>query len=230
MSHAFLLIPGLNASARLFDAQVPFLWTLGSVVIADHTRDDTIAAIAARILNDAPPRFTLLGHSMGGYVAFEIMRQAPERVDRLVLLDTSARQDTEAQTRSRLDCIALAESGRLADVNEGVFPFIVHESRIDDMALRLACDTMSEEVGVSAYIRQHTAIVTRPDSRATLASIRCPTLVMVGDNDQLTPPPLSEEIASGIDGATLVTIPDCGHLSTLERPSVVNSALACWLG
>ncbi|WP_375414845.1 alpha/beta fold hydrolase [uncultured Bradyrhizobium sp.] len=228
-SAPILLLPGLNASARLYAEQIPYLWRFGSVMVPDHTRDDTIAAIATRILADAPPRFALIGHSMGGYIAFEIMRQAAERVDRLALLDTSARSDTPEQTKSRLECIAMAEQGRLSELNDNVFPVIVHESRYDDMALRAICDAMSKDIGPAAYVRQHKAIVTRPDSRSTFAAIHCPTLVLVGDSDLLTPPDLAEEIAAEITAAQFTLIPTCGHLSTLEQPALVNTALANWL-
>lgn len=228
-STPILLLPGLNASARLYAEQTPYLWRFGSVMVPDHTRDDTIAAIGRRILADAPPRFALIGHSMGGYIAFEIMRQAAERVDRLALLDTSARSDTPEQTKSRLECIAMAEQGRLSELNDNVFPVIVHESRYDDMSLRAICDAMSDDIGPAAYVRQHKAIITRPDSRSALAAIRCPTLVLVGDSDLLTPPDLAREIADEIAGAQLVLIPSCGHLSTLEQPAVVNAALGSWM-
>src|SRR6185295_14657615 len=107
-----VLVPGLNCSARLYMPQMPLLWPFGPVAVAAHTRDDTIAAIARRILDEAPPRFALAGLSMGGYIAFEIVRQAANRVDRLALLDTNARDDSpEAQAKRRAN-IALAESGR----------------------------------------------------------------------------------------------------------------------
>jgi pimeloyl-ACP methyl ester carboxylesterase len=224
-----LLLPGLNASARLYAEQIPLLWTFGSIMIPDHTLDDTVTAIGRRILADAPPRFSLVGHSMGGYLAFEIMRQASDRVDRVALLNTSARPDTPEQTQSRLECISMAEEGRLAELNESVFPIIVHESRYDDTGLRAICDSMSDDIGAAAYARQHRAIVTRPDSRPMLAAIRCPTLVLVGDSDLLTPPHLAEEIAAGIAGAEFVSIPQCGHLSTLEQPALVNAALGRWM-
>jgi pimeloyl-ACP methyl ester carboxylesterase len=224
-----VLVPGLNCSARLYAEQIPALWGFGPVTIADHRRDDSVAAIATRILATAPPRFALVGLSMGGYIAFAIARQAPERVTRLALLDTSARPDTSEQSERRRGMIALAESGRFAEVTDLLFPVFVHRNRQGDETLRAIVRTMAEETGPQAFVRQQRAIMTRPDCRALLASIRCPTLVLVGDGDQLTPPALSEEIAAGIAGARLVRVPDCGHLSTLERPEPVNRALVEWL-
>jgi len=224
-----VLVPGLNCSARLYAEQVPALWGCGPITIADHRRDDSVGAIAARILAMAPPRFALAGLSMGGYVALAIVRAAPERVARLALLDTSARPDTPEQTEPRHSMIALAESGRFAEVPDLLFPVFVHRDRHGDEALRRIVRTMAEETGPQAFVRQQRAIMTRPDCRVLLKSIRCPTLVLVGDGDALTPPVLSEEIAAGIAGARLVRVPDCGHLSTLERPEAVNRALVEWL-
>src|SRR5205809_3821515 len=111
-----LLVPGLNCSPRLYSPQIPALWRFGPVTVADHTRDDTMAAIAARILAAAPPRFALAGLSMGGYIALEMLRQAPDRVLRLALLDTGARADSPEQRERRLRLIAMAEGGRFAEV------------------------------------------------------------------------------------------------------------------
>jgi pimeloyl-ACP methyl ester carboxylesterase len=224
-----VLMPGLNCSARLYAEQVPELWRFGPVTIADHRCDDSMAAIATRILTTAPPRFALVGLSMGGYIAFAIARQAPERVARLALLDTSARPDTPEQSERRRGMIALAEGGRFAEVPDLLFPLFVHRNRQHDETLRAIVGTMAEETGPQAFVRQQRAIMTRPDCRPQLASIDCPTLVLVGEGDELTPPALSEEIAAGIAGSRLTAVPDCGHLSTLERPEQVNQALVEWL-
>jgi len=224
-----VLIPGLLASARLYAGQIPPLWRVGPVTIADHTRDDSMSAIARRILATAPPRFALIGLSMGGYIAFEILRQAPERIARLALLDTSARADAAEQTAMRRAQMTLASQGRLTEVVAQQFPRLVHRARRSDAALREVFDLMAGEVGAAAFIRQQTAILGRSDSRPMLGSIRCPTLVLVGDGDELTPPELAAEIAAGIDGARLVTVPQCGHLSTLEQPQEVTRALLEWL-
>lgn len=224
-----VLVPGLICSARLYAGQVPVLWPRGPVTIADHRRDDTVDAIAARVLAAAPPRFALVGLSMGGYIAFAMQRLAPERVDRLALLDTSARPDTPEQSERRRTLIARVESGRYAEIPELLFPVFVHRNRHGDEALRAIVRTMAEETGADAFVRQQRAIMSRLDCRPLLASIRCPTLVLVGDGDELTPPALSQEIADGITGSRLVVVPDCGHLSTLERPEAVNRALIDWL-
>jgi pimeloyl-ACP methyl ester carboxylesterase len=223
-----LLVPGLLTSPRLFEQQLPALWRHGPVTIADQTRDDTMSGIAGRILADAPPRFALAGLSMGGYLAFELLRQEPERVIRLALLDTSARPDTPKQTRRRLGQIELARGGRFGEIADQQFPLLVHRSRQDDAAARAQVRLMADETGPEAFIRQQQAIIGRPDSRSGLTAIGCPTLVLVGDDDQLTPPAWSEEIAAGIAGARLVVVAGAGHLSTLDQPEQVTEALVAW--
>lgn len=225
-----LLVPGLLCSARLYAPQVSALWPQGPVTVVDHRRDDDVGAIAARILKDAPPRFALAGLSMGGYIAFAMLRHAPERIAKLALLDTSARPDTPEQSAAREKFIAMAEAGKLSDVVDTLIPRFLHESRHGDTALVRTVRAMADDTGVEAFVRQERAIMTRPDSRPLLASIRCPTLVLVGDGDELTPPDLAKEISDGIAGARLVVVSGCGHLSTLEQPEAVNAAMAGWLG
>jgi pimeloyl-ACP methyl ester carboxylesterase len=232
MSEPFpvLLIPGLLCSARLYGPQIPHLWRIGSVTVADHTRSANIADVARRILADAPGHFHLVGLSMGGYVALEILRQAPGRVGKLALLDTAARADSPEQTERRHVLIKLATTKGLRAVNDVLFPRLVHQSRSDDKALRAVIDSMAEEVGVDAFVRQQMAIMGRSDSRPGLPAIRCPTLIVVGDSDQITPPALAEEMAAAIPGARLEIIATCGHLSTLEEPEAVNRLLMGFLG
>jgi pimeloyl-ACP methyl ester carboxylesterase len=220
-----VLVPGLLCSARLYAEQLPALWRLGSVSIADHRRDADLPALARRLLAAAPARFALVGLSMGGYIAFEVLRQAPERVQRLVLLDTTARGETPEQTRQRRALIELAQGGSFAQVPERLFPLYVQRRRHADAGLRALLGQMAEETGAEAFVRQELAILTRPDSRVGLSAIRCPTTVIVGAEDELTPPEMAREIAGGIPGARLVEIADCGHLATLERPSEVTATL-----
>jgi pimeloyl-ACP methyl ester carboxylesterase len=224
-----VLVPGLLASPRLYAEQIPELWRTGPVSVAVHTRDDSMRGIARRILSAAPERFALVGLSMGGYISFEILRQAPKRVARLVLLDTSARPDLPEQSEQRRTQMDAARDGRLTEVVDTLFPRLVHARRWGDESLRRIVRLMAQEVGADGFIRQQTAIIGRPDSRPGLAAVRCPTLVVVGDGDVLTPPERAEEIASGIRGARLEPIRDCGHLSTLEQPGAVSKALVEFL-
>jgi pimeloyl-ACP methyl ester carboxylesterase len=224
-----LLIPGLLGSARLYAAQIPELWRFGPVTVADHTRDDSMTAIARRILVGAPPRFALAGLSMGGYIALELFRQAPARIARLALLDTTARPDTPEQSAVRNEQIALAAAGRLDEVVEAQFPHLVHPDHRGDARLREILRQMAQDVGAQAFERQQKATMDRPDSRPDLESIHVPTLVLVGEGDQLTPPERAAEMAKAIRGARLVTVLGSGHLSTLERPHEVTQALVEWL-
>jgi pimeloyl-ACP methyl ester carboxylesterase len=223
-----VLIPGLLCSWRLYAEQLPALRRLGPVTVADHRRDDSMAALAGRVLAEAPPRFRLVGLSMGGYLAFEIMRRAPERVSRLALLDTTARPDTTEQTRRRQDQVARTQEGQFPQVVDDLYHAWVRPSRRDD-AMRRAVLQMAEETGPDAFVRQQAAIMGRADSRPDLAGIGCPTLVLGGADDELTTPAHAGEIADGVPGATLVVVPDCGHLSTLEQPGAVTGALLEWL-
>ena len=224
-----LLVPGLLCSARLYAAQIAALWPHGPVTVADHRRDDTMEAIAARILADAPPRFALAGLSMGGYIAFAMMRHAPERIAKLALLDTSARPDTPEGKATREKFIAMAQAGKLHDVVETLTPKFLHRDHAKDENLRKIVRDMAHDTGPEAFVRQQKAIMSRPDSRPLLSEIGCPTLVLVGEGDELTPPELAREIHADILGTTLAVLPNCGHLSTIEQPDAVNSAMRHWL-
>ena len=224
-----VLVPGLLSSPRLYAEQIPELWRLGPVTVATHTRDDSMGAIARRILASAPPRFALAGLSMGGYICFEVLRQAPERVAKLVLLATSARADAPEQSEQRRAQMEMARGGRLGEIADMLFPRLVHARRWGDESLRRIWRAMVQEVGVEGFINQEMAIIGRPDSRPGLAAIRCPTLVIVGDSDVLTPPERAEEIANGISGARLSVIRDSGHLSTLEQPAAVSRSMVEFL-
>jgi len=221
-SAPILLVPGLNCSPRLYAAQIPALWRLASVTVADHRRGESMAEIARQILAAAPGRFRLAGLSMGGYIALEIMRQAPARVLRLALLDTSARPEAPEQTERREKLVALAQKGHFLEINNVLWPLLVDPSRRQDRALRAEIDQMAEETGAEAFVRQQRAIIGRADSRPTLGAIACPALVIVGASDQLTPPAHAEEIAQGIRGAKFMTLAGCGHMSTMEKPEEVT--------
>lgn len=229
-SMPILLVPGLGGSPRIYAPVADALWRYGPVTVANHVRDDNIAVIARRILAEAPPRFALAGHSMGGYIAFEIMRQAPQRVAKLALLCTSARPDTPEASARRRQQMQMAREDRLHEVLDMIFPSFVHPARVTDAALRSLVHAMGDDVGAAGFINNQTAIIDRPDSRPGLAAIRCPTLVLTAEQDVLLPKELSIEIANGIPGARLVVVPDCGHCVQAERPEAVADALLAWLG
>jgi len=224
----FLLVPGLNCTAEIFGQLVPAIWPHGPVTIANHLVGDSIAAIAANILEDAPPRFGLLGFSLGGYIAFEMLRQAPARVEQLCLLDTSARPDAPEATEKRRLGIARARGGDFTGVlNEG-FLTAVDAGNLGRDDLRAMLVRMGTTNGAATFIRQQEAIIARPDSRGDLPGIRAKTLVIVGESDQTTVPAAAREMAAGIAGAELVVVPAAGHMALVEQPALVNAAVAEW--
>lgn len=226
---SLVLLPGLLLDEALWAPQLAALADIAKMTVGDLTPYDSLAAMARAILGTAPPRFALAGLSMGGYVSFEIMRQAPERVTRLALLDTSARPDTPEQAANRRTLIQLCETGEFKGVTRRLLPQWIHPSRVNDPAVADVVLAMTARVGRDAFIREQTAIMGRPDSRPGLARIRCPTLVLCGHEDQATPVEVHREMAADIPNARLVVVPACGHLSPLERPEAVNAALRTWL-
>jgi pimeloyl-ACP methyl ester carboxylesterase len=224
-----VLVPGLLCTAALWEPQIAAVGDIAQCTVADHTRHDTMAGIARSILAAAPERFALAGLSMGGYVAYEIVRLAPERVERLALLDTGAGADTPERIAGRRELIALAEREGAVRAQLELLPVLIHTSRLGDKALVDTILQMARDTGLEAFKREEQAIIGRPDNRPLLAGIRVPTLVLVGHDDALTPVQLAREIAGAIPGARLEIVPDCGHLSTLERPEAVGRALRAWL-
>lgn len=223
-----LLIPGLNCTAAVFRDVIPALWPSGPVTVANQLEGEGMGGMAAAILRDAPPRFGLLGFSMGGYLAFEILRQAPERVLRLCLLDTSARADAPETTAIRHEKMDKARAGRFEETLDEAFETAVHAAHRGDAALRELCKSMSRENGPEVFVRQQQAIMARPDSRPMLARIAVPTTVIVGDADIITPPDAATEMADGIAGARLVSIARAGHMAVIEQPAAVSAAIAGW--
>jgi pimeloyl-ACP methyl ester carboxylesterase len=198
-----VLVPGLLCDERLWRHQAGGLADLaGRILVPDVTGEDAVAGLARGILEAAPERFALAGLSMGGYVSLEVMRQA---------------------------LVGLARAGRFDEVWQTLLPKVVHPDRVGEPGLRSAVREMAHAVGPEGFERQERAIIGRPDSRPDLPNISCPTLVLCGRDDALTPPHLHEELAEGIPGAQLHQIDHCGHLSTLERPEAVTRAMRAWL-
>lgn len=224
-----LLIPGLLNDARLWRHQLAALADVADISVPDHTRHDELYELGRTLLAEAPPRFAVAGLSMGGYIAFELLRQAPERITHLALINTAAQPDPPEKVQRRLDFMALATRGRFRGVSHALLPFLIDHSRLDDAEPAATVMAMARDAGAEVFLRQQRAIIDRPDSRPLLASIRCPTLVIGGRNDQLTPPPCQQEIAAAVPGARLLMLERCGHLAPLEEPEVVNTELRAWL-
>jgi pimeloyl-ACP methyl ester carboxylesterase len=224
-----VLLPGLLNDARLWGAQVDALSGSADCVVGDLTTSDTMTGLADALLARAPARFALAGLSMGGYVAFEILRRAPERVAALALVDTQARPDTPQASEGRR---ALMERSRtdFEGVIETLRGRLMLPEHAADPAIGGLFVAMARATGAEAFRRQQAAILGRVDSRPFLPRVACPTLVLCGRQDAVTPPELHEEMAAAIPGARLEIVENCGHLSAIERPAAVAEAMRAWLG
>jgi pimeloyl-ACP methyl ester carboxylesterase len=224
-----VLVPGLLCNQRLWHHQLTALADQARIWVVDSASHDNIAAIAAQVLESAPARFALAGLSLGGYICFEIMRQAPSRVTRLALLDTSPRADDDTRKSARRAAIHLALSGRFTTICRLTLPGMIHPGRIQDTSLIRDIRTMSAEVGGDAFLRQQNAIMARADSLSDLPAYRLPTLVLCGRQDKLTPLADHQLMARRIGGSVLKVVENCGHLAPMERPREVTAALRVWL-
>lgn len=224
-----LLLPGLLEDADGFAHQIVGLAEVADFVVADLTRSDTMAGLASDALAQAPEgEIALVGHSMGGYVALEILRQAPERITAAALLNTHARPDSPESTENRRRLIALSERDFDGAI-KSLLPKQLTPEHLADSAITATITQMAHAIGREAFVRQQTAIMGRVDSRPHLAKVRCPTLVVAGREDAIMPLEVLEELADGIDSATLTVLEDCGHMAPLEQPEAVTDALHLWL-
>jgi pimeloyl-ACP methyl ester carboxylesterase len=231
MPAPLVLVPGLLCTEALFARQIAALRDVTSITVADHTRHDSMAGIARDILADAPPRFALAGLSMGVIIAHEILRQAPGRVERLALLDGRAELDNADTQASRRSYLELARSGRFMEITrDHILQKLIHPARLKDAVLVQTIFDMAEATGPAAFLRQETALLDRDDYTALLPEIRCPTLVVVGESDAITPVPMVQRMAQAIPGARFEVIADSGHLTTLERPAETSALLKAWFG
>lgn len=230
MMEPLVLVPGLACTELLFEPVVRALGDKITVQIANHRGPDTVDGIVSQILEAAPPYFALGGLSMGGYIAMEIVLRAPERVDRLALLDTKIRPDTPEEIARRKAMIEVTEKDGVEAAVTQLIPAFLHPDRTDDPVLVDLVRQMARETGDADFIAQERALIGRGAVRDKVGSIKVPTLVVVGDADRLTPPELAQETQAAIPASTLVTIENSGHLSTLEQPEAVAKALAEWLG
>ena len=224
---ALVLVPGLGSDEAVWRPVIERLADVAACTVAETRLDDSIEAIAARVLASAPPRFALAGLSMGGYICFEIMRQAPERVTRLALFDTSARPDSPEQSAGRRAAVAALDKAPMAVLARHSLPTLVADDAADEV--KDAVVAMSVRVDSEAYARQQAVNIARPDSRPTLATIAVPTIVVVGERDTLTPRALAAEMAAGIPGAVLHEVPGAGHLVPIEAPNAAAALMRDWL-
>ncbi len=226
-----ILVPGLLCDDALWRHQIEGLADIAGIRVAhQHTQYDSMTDIADGILNDAPTRFALAGLSMGGYIAMELIDRAPDRVERLALLDTRASGDLSEQVSQRYEFIKQVKAGGFEEVVDRMVSLFVHPDRFSDKTLISQVKAMTYRVGPESFIRQQHALLSRRDHVANLPNISCPATIICGRQDQLTPLELSIEMADNISGSELVVIEGCGHLTTMERPAEVNDAMRKWLG
>ncbi|NHF74475.1 alpha/beta fold hydrolase [Paracoccus xiamenensis] len=219
-----ILIPGLLNDAELWRDQVADLACVARPVVADITQGETLAALAQDVLAIAEPRFALAGFSLGGIVAQEIMRIAPERVDHLALLDTTMLPDAPEREAERRRLVAQAGNrGKFHGFGEKLLQTYLAPENLQNADMAERVRGMTERLGPEVFIRQ--SLIDRPDSRSSLRQIVCPTLVLCGSEDVLTPPDLHRKMAVEIPNSQLVIVPDSGHLTPIERPDAVSGAL-----
>lgn len=224
-----VLLPGTLCDGRVFSSQI-YSISDRDVSVGDLTRDNTIAAMARRVLADAPPRFALLGHSMGGFVAFEILRQAPERVDRLALCDANPMHETPERRAGRVELMRAVSGGKIEEVvRSKLLPLYfaaenAENSMLQDLILQMAAD-----LGPAVFESQSRATMSREDSRPTLDAIQAPTLLLCGAEDGLCTPAGHEMMGSRIANSKLIVLEGAGHFPMLECPDQTNAALHDWL-
>lgn len=224
-----VLIPPLLCSPLAYAPVLDAAWTRGQVTVADTRHDDTIEAMAQRILRENTGDIAVLGTSMGGYVALEIIRQAPGRVTALALVSTSARADTAEQIQARARQSALVEDGQFNALIDAAFPGVVAAGNELDDALLATWRAMTTPIGADAFLRQQQAVVQRADLRSLLPSIDCPTAVIHGAQDRLIPLAAAEEMASAMPSASFTVLDGAGHLVFHEQPDAARAAINAWL-
>ena len=219
-----VLIPGLGSDDAVWRRTIDALRGEVDCLVGDTLRDDSLEGMAARIHDQAPGRFALAGVSMGGMVALELMRIAPERVSHLALIDTTILPDTFGRKAYRhLTNLVVGTSSNFPRLAERSLGSLVHQDAPEDVRAELV--EMSVRVGPRAYVRQNRAVIARGDLRSVLPGVRAPTAVIVGEEDRMTPVEMSQEIHRLTLGSTLHVIPNCGHLPPIEKPDAVAALL-----
>lgn len=228
-----VLVPGSLCNQQLFAPQIEFLNSRVNIQVADFSDCDTIAAMAAKVLGQVEGEFALLGLSMGGIISFEIMRKAPHRVTHLALLNTNPRAEIAERLSIRqqqIDEVTAGGTAALLKITEELlFPNYLAPGCGDCEQIKAVILAMAEEVGPTQFIHQWRALSTRIDSRPRLSEIGCPTLLLTGEHDGICSPERYREMAAAIPHSRLQIVADCGHISTLEQPHIINRAIADWL-
>lgn len=228
-----VLIPGLLCDARLFTPQINALSGQCSLLIPNLAECDSIADMAQSVLHQAPPQFALAGLSMGGIVAMEIVRQSPDRVDRLALLDTNPMAETDAVYNRRNAVLADCQvRGFIPALQHHIIPlYCAHINKSNPFYQQVfaICTDMAETIGIDTFARHIGALQNRPDQQGALRRVACPTLIVCGACDALCSVDKHRSMHTLVAGSQLHIVPACGHLTTLESPAAVNGLLQQWL-
>jgi len=229
VSEPLVLVPGTMCDARLFAPQVARFSAERAVHVACVAQHNRIEEMASDLLTSAPQRFALAGHGMGGIVAMEVLRRAPDRVSRVALMDTNPLAETPEMAAAREPQMARVKAGKLEDVmGEEMKPAYLAPGPGRPAVLRTMMD-MALSLGPDVFLRQSRALQRRRDQQATLARTRVPALILCGEHDSLCPIQRHEVMAELMPAAGLVVIENAGHLPTLENPDETGDALADWL-
>jgi len=229
-SPRLVFLPGLACDERLWAAQMPIVPPELRPLVTDvHTRHTRVDSMAEVLLREHDGPLLLCGASMGGMLAMEAARRAPDRIVGLALLGTNAGPETPEMFELRTSAIELFERGQARQVIEANAHIAFHPRQAADAPLLQRYVDMVLDAGADQLIAQNRAVMHRPDARIHLPTLACPVLVMCGDGDALTPPECSREIVSLVPQAQFVMVPECGHMLTMEKPSLVNDALLRWL-
>ena len=231
MRETLVLIPGTLCDVSLFDNQIHGLSNLVNCQAVDCSRCDNLADMAALILSEIEGNFALLGFSYGGIIAFEMMRKAPQRITKLILLNTNYKAPSEATIASQKKYLKMVETGNFRKITtDFTKESMLHPDHAKNLEIREQVLNMALNVGELGFVNQVKAQFNRPDSTNDLPKINCPTLIITGREDRICPSALHEEMAQLIPNSELVIIEECGHLSTLEQPEIVNETIKNWWG
>ena len=229
MKPTLFLVPGLLCDELVWQHQLVAFAATHRMVVPELAGETSLAAMAERILASAPERFAIAGHSLGGRITLEVARRAPARLTHVGLFDTGAGPVGPAEEASRMELVTLGETQGLAAVAKAWLPPMLHPARRADAAFMAPLETMVAGRSAASFRRQQQALLSRPDGRPVLATLRCPTLVLTGREDEWSPPAQHAAMAAEIPGATLVVVPEAGHFAPLEQPAAVTAAMRDWL-
>lgn len=224
-----IMIPGTLCDESLFKHQVTGLIDITTPKVVESFSSDGLASMATKIINQCKDTFSLMGLSYGGILAFEIWRQAPERINKMILLNTNHKKPSDKTRENIKKFTDMAQSGRFNEITENILiEAMLFSEHLEDSLLREEIISMSQNVGEIGFSNQIKAQLERPDSTEDLKKMMCPTLIIAGKDDGICPVPIHQEIESLIPNSTLRVIENCGHLSTMEKPKEVNQIIRNW--